>query len=74
MIRGNRAMAETFTAHVLDIVNHYNWRFKRHPKHKTSGPKPRQPFRGLDKTDGWQDKYFTGSFLASRDRFFFPEA
>jgi phosphatidylserine/phosphatidylglycerophosphate/cardiolipin synthase-like enzyme len=74
MIRGNRAMAETFTAHVLDIVNHYNWRFKRHPKHKTTGPTASQPFRGLDKTDGWQDKYFTGSFLASRDRFFFPEA
>ena len=44
----------------------------RHPPDKKEGPQPAQEWRGLDKTDGWQDKYFTGNFLASRDRFFFP--
>ena len=28
VIRGNAGIAHAFTAHVLDIVNHYNWRFK----------------------------------------------
>ena len=73
IVRGNARLAESFTAHVLDIVNHYNWRYKRHPKDKKEGPNAaQQEWRGLDKTDGWQDKYFTGNFLASRDRFFFP--
>ncbi len=26
IIRGNRAIAEAYTAHVLDVVNHFNWR------------------------------------------------
>jgi phosphatidylserine/phosphatidylglycerophosphate/cardiolipin synthase-like enzyme len=71
--RGNARLAESFTAHVLDVVNHYNWRYKRHPQGLKEGPQAaQQQWRGLDKTDGWQDKYFRGSFLASRDRFFFP--
>ena len=60
---------------VLDVVNHYNWRYKRHPADKKEGPHAaQQQWRGLDKTDGWQDKYFRGNFLASRDRFFFPSS
>jgi phosphatidylserine/phosphatidylglycerophosphate/cardiolipin synthase-like enzyme len=73
IVRGNARLAESFTAHVLDIVNHYNWRTQRHPKDKQEGPAAAKPgWSGLDKSPGWQDKYFKGSFLASRDRFFFP--
>jgi phosphatidylserine/phosphatidylglycerophosphate/cardiolipin synthase-like enzyme len=72
LIRGNRRMAEAFTAHVLDVVNHYNWRYKRHPKAKKSGPGVKDAkWKGLAKNPEWQDKYFKGSFLASRDKFFF---
>jgi phosphatidylserine/phosphatidylglycerophosphate/cardiolipin synthase-like enzyme len=74
IVHENRRMAESFTAHVLDVVNHYNWRYKRHPPEKKDGPAPAKPWSGLDRTDGWQDKYFKGSFLESRDRFFFPSA
>jgi phosphatidylserine/phosphatidylglycerophosphate/cardiolipin synthase-like enzyme len=64
IIRGNRAIAEAYTAHVLDIVNHYSWRYQL-----KQGPKA---FSNLAEEDVWQDKYFKGNFLASRDQFFFP--
>lgn len=70
IIRGNRKIAEAYTAHVLDVVNHYNWRHKLAGK-KKQGETPQKAFYDLDETDGWQDKYFTGNFLRSRDLFFF---
>ena len=67
VIRGNAGIAHAFTAHVLDIVNHYNWRFKL----QREGPD--RAFKDLEDDDRWQDKYFRGDgFLASRDLFFFP--
>jgi phosphatidylserine/phosphatidylglycerophosphate/cardiolipin synthase-like enzyme len=66
----NRDVAEAYAAHVLDIVNHYNWRYSLVQAQK-SGKKA--SFTQLMHDDTWQDKYFKGSFLASRDRFFFPK-
>ena len=71
IIRGNRAMAEAYTAHVLDVVNHYNWRYKL-AETKKKGGGTKKAFSDLDETAGWQDKYFKGSFLKNRDMFFFP--
>lgn len=73
IIRGNRAIAESYVAHVLDVVNHYNWRNKLSEKKKNQ-ESPGKAFTDLDETDQWQDKYFKGSFLANRDLFFFPDA
>ena len=71
ILTGNREVAEAYTAHVLDVVNHYNWRYKLAQDAK-AGKSP--TFTSLAHDDSWQDKYFKGSFLASRDRFFFPPA
>jgi phosphatidylserine/phosphatidylglycerophosphate/cardiolipin synthase-like enzyme len=71
IIRGNGKIAEAFAAHVLDVVNHYNWRNKL-TELKKQGKSPTHGFTDLDEDAGWQDKYFKGSFLASRDQFFFP--
>lgn len=71
IVRGNRAIAEAYTAHVLDLVNHYNWRNKLTGK-KKQGEKVETAYYDLDETDTWQDKYFKGSFLKNRDLFFFP--
>ena len=73
IIRGNRAIAEAYTAHVLDVVNHYNWRHKLAEAPK-KGKSSQTAFSDLDETDGWQNKYFTGSFLQNRDLFFFPDS
>jgi hypothetical protein len=72
IIRGNRAIAEAYTAHVLDVVNHYNWRHKL-AQAKKKGERAQQAFTDLDETDKWQDKYFKGNFLKNRDLFFFPD-
>jgi phosphatidylserine/phosphatidylglycerophosphate/cardiolipin synthase-like enzyme len=76
LIRGNADLAHAYTAHVLDIVNHYNWRYNLGPRQQDAAAAPGRSrprrFEHLDKTPGWQAKYFRGNFLASRDRFFFP--
>ncbi len=72
IIRGNRAIAEAYTAHVLDVVNHYNWRNKL-AEDKKKGKSIKETFTDLKETDKWQDKYFKGNFLKSRDLFFFPK-
>ena len=70
VLSGNSAIAEAYTAHVLDVVNHYNWRYRLLEGKRQ---KKATQFAKLDDSDTWQDKYFTGSFLTSRDRFFFPD-
>ena len=72
IIRGNRAIAEAYTAHVLDVVNHYNWRNKL-TETKKEGKDIENAFSDLEETAEWQNKYFKGSFLESRDLFFFPD-
>lgn len=69
ILSGNRKVTEAYTAHILDVVNHYNWRNKL-VKDAKAGKK--SSFTDLADDDSWQNKYFKGSFLASRDRFFFP--
>jgi phosphatidylserine/phosphatidylglycerophosphate/cardiolipin synthase-like enzyme len=73
IIRGNRAIAEAYPAHMLDVVNHYNWRHKL-AETKKKGKPSQKPFTDLDETDSWQNKYFKGNFLKSRDLFFFSGA
>jgi phosphatidylserine/phosphatidylglycerophosphate/cardiolipin synthase-like enzyme len=71
IIRGNRLIAEAYTAHVLDVVNHYNWRNKL-TEAKKEGEGFSKAFSDLEETDRWQDKYFRKSFQQNRDMFFFP--
>ncbi len=75
ILSGDSGVVEAYAAHVLDVVNHYNWRESLKPSDaaKDGKPKPKPRFDSLCHTDAWQDKYFRGSFLASRDRFFFPD-
>ena len=70
IIRGNCAVAEAYTAHILDVVNHYNWRYKLWDD-KKKGKSTKASFTDLYETDRWQDKYFKGNFLKNRDQFFF---
>jgi phosphatidylserine/phosphatidylglycerophosphate/cardiolipin synthase-like enzyme len=52
IIRGNHSLAAAYTVHVMDVYDHYRWRFTL----EDSGN--RKAWSGLEKTDGWQDKYF----------------
>jgi phosphatidylserine/phosphatidylglycerophosphate/cardiolipin synthase-like enzyme len=48
---GKRKLAEAYAAHVLDVYDHYRFRYQvqQHGSHAWSN---------LDDTDAWQDKYF----------------
>ncbi|MGY4306443.1 phosphatidylserine/phosphatidylglycerophosphate/cardiolipin synthase-like enzyme [Bradyrhizobium sp. USDA 4369] len=54
IIRGHRGLAEAYACHVLDLYDHYAWRFllKEHPE--IFG----KPLQG---DDGWQDRYIKGA-------------
>jgi phosphatidylserine/phosphatidylglycerophosphate/cardiolipin synthase-like enzyme len=53
IIRGHRALAEAYACHVLDLYDHYAWRFllKQHPD---IFGRPLQP------DDTWQERYIAG--------------
>jgi phosphatidylserine/phosphatidylglycerophosphate/cardiolipin synthase-like enzyme len=52
IVKGHRGLAEAYATHVLDVYDHYRWRFL------ISKNGAKNAFTGLDTTDKWQDKYF----------------
>lgn len=50
VIRGHRALAEAYACHVLDVYDHYAWRYWLHKDPARFG-------RPLDAIDAWQDRY-----------------
>jgi hypothetical protein len=52
VIRGHRALAEAYAAHVLDVYDHYAWRYWLEQKHYDAA------WTFLDTDDSWQDSYF----------------
>ncbi len=54
IIRGHRGLAEAYACHVLDLYDHYAWRFllQQHPE---IFGKP------LQSDDSWQDRYIKGA-------------
>jgi phosphatidylserine/phosphatidylglycerophosphate/cardiolipin synthase-like enzyme len=70
IIRDNQLIAEAFATHVLDVVNHYKWRYKLQDLYRKG--KLEEAWQDLEDNDNWQNKYFDSGFLASRDRFVLP--
>ena len=52
IIRGNRGVAAAYATHVLDVYDHYRWRY-------TLQSTGNRAWTGLSKTDKWQGKYFS---------------
>lgn len=69
IIKGHAQLAQAYAAHVLDVTNHFAWRSKLAFLHKQG--KLEKAWGDLAETDRWQNKYFDGTGLASRDAFFF---
>jgi phosphatidylserine/phosphatidylglycerophosphate/cardiolipin synthase-like enzyme len=55
IIRGHRALAEAYAAHVLDVYDHYAWRFWLEQKNNDAA------WTFLTPSDAWQDSYFDAS-------------
>ena len=67
IIRGNQRLAAAYTAHVLDVFEHYRLRAVQEERYITAlqqtGAEPQGGDRGgfLDTSDAWQVPYFAGS-------------
>jgi phosphatidylserine/phosphatidylglycerophosphate/cardiolipin synthase-like enzyme len=68
IIRGNPRVAEAYATHILDVVNHFRWRYKLQGLHKRG--KIEEAWSDLEDDDRWQDFYYATNMLKSRDRFF----
>jgi phosphatidylserine/phosphatidylglycerophosphate/cardiolipin synthase-like enzyme len=51
IVRGHRALAEAYATHVMDVYDHYRWRYVRERQGTAA-------FEGLKRTDAWQKKYY----------------
>ncbi|WP_147432253.1 phospholipase D-like domain-containing protein [Pararobbsia silviterrae] len=52
IIEGNVSLASAYAVHVLDVYDHYRWRYLL-AQHGT-----KDTWQGLQDNDAWQDKYF----------------
>ena len=69
IVRGHQRLAQAYAAHVLDVTNHFSWRYKLSQLARDG--KMERAWGDLSNTDSWQNKYFDGNSDASRDGFFF---
>ena len=60
LIKGNRDLAQAYAVHVLDIYDHYRFRYVTQKSGLAA-------YQGLDRTDSWQSKYFDFGNAASHD-------
>jgi len=60
IVRGHKALAQAYAVHVMDIYDHYRFRYVIQRDRANA-------FSGLDPTDAWQDKYFEAANPASHD-------
>lgn len=67
IIRGHRALAEAYACHVLDIYDHYAWRYWLKQDPQIFG-KPLEP------DDKWQERYISGSDVKSPEMHFWLAA
>lgn len=69
IIEGHRRLAEAYATHVIDIYDHYRWRWKAHQNHHDQAGKGAQNGSGLSADPDWQKDYF-GSAKADAERSF----
>jgi phosphatidylserine/phosphatidylglycerophosphate/cardiolipin synthase-like enzyme len=69
IIRKDTAIAKAYAAHILDIVNHFKWRYKLQSKVAglKSEAKKREAlasaWQDLDETDKWMDYYYSTGYI-----------
>jgi len=67
IIRGNNALAAAYAAHVMDVYDHYRWRFMVQQKGNAA-------WTGLVTNDAWQDRYFKAGTGSNRELDFWMQA
>jgi phosphatidylserine/phosphatidylglycerophosphate/cardiolipin synthase-like enzyme len=67
IIRGNRPLAEAYVTHIMDVYDHYRWRYLVQQE-KT------QAWTGLQTTPDWQERYFQPGSMAFQELQFWMSA
>jgi phosphatidylserine/phosphatidylglycerophosphate/cardiolipin synthase-like enzyme len=79
IIQNDKAIVQAYAVHVLDLVNHFKWRYKLQKKISDAKVKTRvekekilkRDWNDLDETDTWMDYYFNEDGFINRDKFLF---
>jgi hypothetical protein len=79
IIKHDKSVAQAYAAHVLDIVNHFKWRYKLQnmiikAKAKTLAEKQavlKKAWSDLDEEDKWLNKYFNQYGFKNWNKFLF---
>jgi phosphatidylserine/phosphatidylglycerophosphate/cardiolipin synthase-like enzyme len=76
LIKGNTLIAKAYAAHILDVVNHFKWRYKL--QEKVRGKKGKElkealteSWHDLDETDKWMDYYYKANGDLKREQLLF---
>ena len=67
VVHGHRPLAEAYACHVLDIYDHYAWRYWLRQF-------PNEFGKPLDETDAWQERYIKGADEKSPEMRFWLQA
>jgi phosphatidylserine/phosphatidylglycerophosphate/cardiolipin synthase-like enzyme len=76
LIKGNTSIAKAYTAHVLDIVNHFKWRYKLQQtisdnKGKSVKDSLEMAWHDLNETDQWMDYYYNDNGDLEKEQLLF---
>jgi len=76
LIKGNTSIAKAYAAHILDVVNHFRWRYKL--QEKVRGKKGNEltkalttSWHDLKETDAWMDYYYHKNGDLKREQLLF---
>ncbi|HJW31277.1 MAG TPA: hypothetical protein VJ508_18745, partial [Saprospiraceae bacterium] len=78
IISGNTAIAQAYMTHILDVVNHFKWRYKLQSKlaGKKGAAKTKallQSWHDLDETEKWMDYYYDKNGDLSKEQLLFKK-
>jgi phosphatidylserine/phosphatidylglycerophosphate/cardiolipin synthase-like enzyme len=79
IFRNDKGIAQAYATHILDIVNHFKWRYKlqdkiKKAKAKTLAEKQKalaNAWHDLDEKDDWMNYYFNTNGFIDREKFIF---
>jgi phosphatidylserine/phosphatidylglycerophosphate/cardiolipin synthase-like enzyme len=72
IVKGHRSLAEAYATHVMDIYDHYRWRYRQHHPDRVDASPAEQcgdGSPGLKTDDCWQSKYFDDPEAAAEREF-----
>jgi len=79
IMKNDNAIAQAYATHILDIVNHFKWRYKLQNKILKAGAKTLEQkkavlakeWNDLNENDDWMNYYFNDEGFINRNKFIF---